>query len=483
MKVFFASLATESNSFSAIPTSRAAFALGRRQGAEVFEDRGYFGPMARYLKAAVEAAGGVLVPSLFAFAQPAAPTVQSVYEELREALLADLRREGPFDIVLLFLHGAMIAQETWDCEGDLLREVRAVVGPDVPVGVVLDPHAHLTEEMIGQATILSFQKEYPHTDGVERLKDVWAICQGVQEGRLRPVPAVHDCRMISFWPTQSQPMRGFVDRMLAHEQRDDILSVSFVHGFPWGDTPVTGAKVLVYGDADATSAQKLAQELGEEIWDLRDQTRMPLITLEAALDRLAADTGQGPLVLADMADTAGGGAPGDSTFILRGVLEREIGGVGFAVIYDPGATAICHEAGLGAQFDLRIGGKLGPASGAPVDLRATVMGLDPSGAQMGLRGGSISLGATAWVRAKGVDLILSSERSQCYHPTAFSHLGLDPTGLRALVVKSTNHFRAGFDPIAREVLYVDAPGAIRADFAAIPYKVFDKPYWPKDPLP
>ena len=176
MNVFFAGLATESNSFSSIPTAAAAFALGERRGEAVFGSRGMYGEMARGLRDLVAAEGGRVSPGLFVFAEPAAPTVQSVYERLRDTLLDDLRAAMPVDVVMLFLHGAMIAQDCWDCEGEILTLVRGIVGPSVPVGVVLDPHAHLTPIMLEQATVLCFQKEYPHIDGLARLTDAWNIC-------------------------------------------------------------------------------------------------------------------------------------------------------------------------------------------------------------------------------------------------------------------------------------------------------------------
>jgi microcystin degradation protein MlrC len=477
MHVFFAGLATETNSFSSIPTSEAAFALGQRRGEAVFGDRGMYGEMARALRESVEAEGGQLTPGLFAFAQPAAPTVQSVYERLRDTLLDDLKAAMPVDMVLLFLHGAMISQGCWDCEGEILTMVRAIVGPDTPVGVVLDPHAHLTDTMLEQASVLCFMKEYPHIDGVARLGDAFRICRSVLAGAAQPVYAVHDCRMISFWPTQSGPMRGFVDRMLAREGEGGILSISFVHGFPWGDTPVTGAKMLVYADGDRDAAAALARTLGEEIWALRDETKIQQVSLDDALARMAA-VNLGPLVVADIADNAGGGAPADSTFLARAILERGLTDVGLALFYDPQAVAFCHEVGVGAEIDLRVGGKLGPSSGDPLDVRATVRGLARNATQVGLSG-LVALGDAAWIEVAGVHFILASNRTQCFHPTAFTALGLDPTTLRSIVVKSTNHFRAGFDAMATDVVYVDTPGAIRSDFAAIPYQRFKAPYWPK----
>jgi microcystin degradation protein MlrC len=477
MKVHFAGLATETNSFSSIPTSTAAFELGQRRGEEVFDDAGMYGEMARTLRRLAAAEGGSVSPGLFAFAQPAGPTVRAVYERLRDTLLDDLRAAGPVDVVMLFLHGAMISQDCWDCEGDILTRVRELVGPSTPIGVVLDPHAHLTATMLEKATVLCFQKEYPHVDGPERLADAWRICRDVLRGKVRPVWSVHDCRMISFWPTQSGPMRGFVDRMLAREGQGDVLSISFVHGFPWGDTPVTGAKMLVYTDDDPVLADDLARSLGQEIWGLRHATKIQQASMSDALDRMGA-ANLGPLVVADMSDNAGGGAPADSTFLPRAILERGLRDVGIAIMYDPQAAAFCHEVGVGASIELRLGGKLGPASGQPLDVRGTVRGLTRKASQVGLSG-LVSMGDSAWLEVDGVHFIIASRRVQCFHPTAFTVLGLDPASLRSVVVKSTNHFRAGFDGIATDVIYVDAPGAIRSDFAAIPYQRFNAPYWPK----
>lgn len=478
MRVFTGAIATESNSFSSIPTGEAAFASGMVRGAAVYADEGMWGPFARRLREHTNTERGELIPSIFSFAQPGAPTVQTVYEGMRDALLHDLKAAGKVDIVILFLHGAMISQDIWDCEADALQRVRAIVGADVPIGVVLDPHAHLTEAMIQNATVLSFMKEYPHIDMIDRLDDVWRICLRVLRGEIKPVAASYDCRMVSLWPTGQEPMRGFVDRMLAMEGKDGVLNVSFVHGFPWGDTPRTGARTLVYTDDDPAKASAIAQKLGEEIWEMRERTAIPLITLDDALARMQS-AGNGLLVLADLADNSGGGAPADSTFILRAALDRGITNVGFALFYDPQAAQACHEAGLGATLHLRVGGKTGPASGAPIDLTAKVMGLQERGWQDETGFGQWQLGKSAWIHAHGLDIIICSERHQCFHPSAFTHLGLDPSTLRAVVVKSTNHFRAGFDPIAAETLYVDAAGAIAPNFASIPYEIFDKPYWPK----
>lgn len=474
-RIFFSGLATETNTFSNIPTTRESFAVER--GRAIVE-----GPDApTYLKALaadLEADGFELVAGLSAFAQPGAPTQQQAYEDFRTEILAGLRAAAPVEAVLLELHGAMVAQDCWDCEGDLLAHVRAAVGPKVPIGVVLDPHAHLTAKMVENASVMAFMKEYPHTDGPERTLDIVRILRGMLDGAVKPTPAVFDCRLVGFFPTQIEPMRSFVDAMAAREGRDGVLTCSFVHGFPWGDTPDTGAKMLVYTDGDATKAAQVARELFEDIWAIKDRTVPPMISVQAAVEAMR-QARPGPLVVADFADNPGGGAPSDSTWLLRAVLEAGIEGVGFGLFFDPQAVRLCHEVGVGGKLDLRIGGKIGVASGDPVDLKVEIMGVVKD-AKMGVLGVTQApVGDTAWVRSQGVDIVLSSLRVQLYDRSGFSHIGLDPTALKAMVVKSSNHFSASFAPIADKIVYVGGPGALDLDFANLDYSVFDRAYYPK----
>jgi microcystin degradation protein MlrC len=187
----------------------------------------------------------------------------------------------------------------------------------------------------------------------------------------------------------------------------------------------------------------------------------------------------GPIVLADVADNAGGGAPSESTPILRRLVDRGVKGAAIGCFWDPIAVQFCIEAGVGASFDLRVGGKCGVASGLPVDLRVTVMAVAEAHSQTGLSGGRTPFGASAWVHADGIDIILTSQRGQVFNPDAFTGLGCTLADKRVVVVKSTQHFYAGFAPIAREVRYVAAAGAIGPDYASIPFTKRTTPYWPR----
>ncbi len=288
---------------------------------------------------------------------------------------------------------------------------------------------------------------------------------------------MHDCHMIGMWRTPVQPVRAFVDRMAALEGKDGILSVSFGHGFPWSDVAEVGAKFVVVADGDKAKAEALAAQLAREIWDLREKTLTPHDTIDEAIDfALAAPPGL--VTLGDVADNAGGGAPSDSTFVLRRLVERGIKGAVVGCIWDPIAVAFCAEAGVGATFDLRIGGKSGKVSGAPIDLRVTVRNIVERHTQGGLGGGRAQYGRSAWVHVDGIDIILTSLRQQIFNPDAFTGMGCTLADKRMVVVKSMQHFYAGFAPISVAVRYIAAPGTVGAEFATLPYTKITRPYWP-----
>jgi microcystin degradation protein MlrC len=474
-----AALLTETNTFAPMPTGHAAFHGHRyhRTGGSLAEPAWGNIPLIAWRRLATEAQVEV-VESLTANAQPAGTTVRAVYEALRDAILADLRAAGRVDMVLLNLHGAMVAEGYDDCESDLVRRVRAIVGEDCVIGVELDLHCHLDETLRTHADLVVTYKEYPHTDMTERAEDLFRLALRAARREIRPVMAFHPLRMINMWHTPVEPMKTFVADMLAAEARGEVLSLSFAHGFPWGDVPHVGAQMVAITDGDAEGAARAARDWGGRIWALRETTRKRFDTVDQALDAaLAAPSGT--TVIAETSDNAGGGAPSDCTAVLRRMLERGITDAAIGIFWDPIAVSICREAGAGARIPLRLGGKLGVMSGDPLDLVVTVHAVADHHAQSGLSGGRSDLGPAAWIEAEGIHVILGTERQQCFHPDAFTGLGCRLDDKRIVVVKSSQHFYAGFAPIAREVRYCAAEAGILRDFAAIPYQRFREPYWPK----
>ncbi len=481
MKIFMATLATETNTFSPIPTGYAGFMGGRewhRHDASRQPPTIANIPLITWRRLG-EADGHTVSESICTFAQPAGTTLRHVYEELRDMILSDLRAAMPVDVVLLFMHGAMVAHGYDDCEGDTLTRVREIVGPHAKIGLELDLHCHLTETMRNAADAIILYKEYPHIDIGDRAPELYRICMDAASGKTRPVMAYYDCGMIGTYRPTQQPVRGFVDRMTALEGHDGILSISFGHGFPWADVADVGSKILVIADNDQAKAADLARRLGNELWDMRQAATAALESIDDGLDAAQTDAGTGPIVLADAADNAGGGAPSDNTAMLRRVLERGMTGVVIGCFWDPQAVQFCIEAGENASFLLRIGGKCGPASGDPVDLMVTVRKIEPNHSQTGLSGGRAAYGPSVWVSAEGVDLVLTTKRQQTFAPDAFTGLGLTLHDKSVVVVKSSQHFHAAFAPIARAIHYISGPGALSFDYASLPYTKRTRPFWPK----
>jgi microcystin degradation protein MlrC len=372
----------------------------------------------------------------------------------------------------------MVAEGYDDCEGDILAAVRAIVGRDVPVVVEVDLHCHFTRAMAEAADAVLAYQEYPHTDILARARQAYRVAAGIAAGRIRPTTAVHDLKMVGIWHTTSSPLKEVVAEMRRLEETGEVVCASLGHGFPWGDVPESGAKLWVTTHDDPAKAQRIVRQLADRLWQAREALRPRLLDVDSALSE-AQRSPAGTVVLADVADNAGGGAPGDSTFILQRVLERGIGDSLLGYYWDLGAIAICREAGEGARLRLRVGGKCNTFSGTPVDVDVTVRRVVENHWQEGLDARE-PLGCSVHVETdNGTSIVLASVRSQVFHPSGFSQLGVDPWRKRLVVVKSTHHFYAGFGRDAARVLYVSTPGALRQDFENIPYVKRDLHYWPR----
>ena len=484
MRIFTASLATETNTFSPVPTDRASFDMAFYAGPGQHPETPTLcsAPMVVLRRIAV-GEGIDLVEGTAAWAEPGGLLQRQAYEELRDEILGQLRAALPVDGVILGLHGAMVAQGYDDCEGDLLARVRAIVGPSVIIAAELDPHSHLTAKRVANADILASFLEFPHTDFVERAEHVVGLALRAIRGEIKPRMSVFDCRMIEVFPTSREPMRSFVDRIKALQGKDGILSISLIHGFMAGDVPELGTRMLVVTDNDAAKGDRLARQLGLEIFALRGKTMMPQFSIDIGLDRavaLAAGHPGKPVVIADVWDNPGGGVAGDGTLILRRMIERGIDNFAVATIWDPIAVSFCRAAGEGAHLALRFGGKAGPDGGAPIDAMVEVRQAVAESSQS-FGESRVTLGPAAVVRlaGTGIDVILNTNRTQTFEPDVFSNLGIDPLTRQVLLVKSTNHFFAGFAPIAAEIVYIDAGAPYPSNPRLTDYRKLDRAIWPR----
>ena len=489
MRVFTASLATETNTFSPLPTDRAAFEAAFYAGpGEHPETPTLCSSPVPILRRRGREEGFTVIEGSSTWAEPAGLIKREAFEELRDEILDQLRAAMPVDGVVFGLHGAMVAQGYDDCEGDFLERVRAIVGPEVLVAAEFDPHSHLTRRRVAQLDLAATFLEFPHTDFQERGTHVVDLALRALRGEVRPVISTFDCKMIGLYPTSQEPMRGFVDRMKLLEGQGKILSCSIIHGFMAGDVPEMGTKIMVVTDNAPEEGAALARKLGEELYALRGKTAMPILDYEEGIDLALAvreaDPSM-PVTIADTWDNPGGGCAGDGTYVLLSLMARAVDRVAVGAIWDPVAVGFCHAAGLGATLRLRFGGKAGAEAGPPIDAEIEVIHLAQEGHQS-FRASRVTLGRSATVRIRGteIDIVLISSRTQTYEPTLFSNQGVDFAGKEILLVKSTNHFHAGFDPVSSRIIHVDSPSSYPTKPALTAYQKAGSDFWPKvaDPL-
>ena len=482
MRLFAASLHTETNTFAPIPTDLESFAdTYYRPGTHPDHPTTTASALLVVARRRSRSDGFTLIEGTVTGAHPAGTTSRQAYETLRDEILAQLRAALPVEAVALGLHGAMVAHGYDDCEGDLLAHAREIVGPRVTIGATLDPHCHMTPTMLAAADVLICYKENSHTDFIERAGELVTLLLRTARGEIRPVSSVWDCRMIDLFMTSREPMRGFVDRISALEGKDGVLSISVVHGFSGADVPHLGTKMLVVTDNRKAHGDMLAEKLGRELYGLRGKCFTELLTPDQGLDRALATPGA-PVVLADCLDNPGGGLAGDSTTILHRMLARGITDAVVGALWDPMAVRFCHGAGEGARLWLRFGGKAAPTSGVPVDAEVEVTKV-VKGATQNFASSVVSIGDAAAIRVSGIDVVLESTRAQTFDPSLFRNLGIEPADRKIVVVKSYGHFRAGFAPIAKDILYIDAGGPYPSDIRNVSYARIPRPIWPINPDP
>ena len=480
MRLFAATIATESNTFSPLPTSLQGYkdSVFLRPGEHPEAAPQMCTAPLWVARRRAKKEGFTLIEGSCFAASPAGTTNKKDYEFMRDEILGQLKAALPVDGVLLGLHGAMVAHGYDDVEGDIIERVRALVGPKTIIGVELDPHCHLTLKRVKLADVVVLYKEFPHTDVVERAEDVLDIVLKTLRGQTKPVMSMYDCRQISSYPTTLPLMRAFVDKIKAMEGKGGILSISIGHCFPYADVPELTGRILVVMDEDKKKGDALATKIGEEFVSMRGKTMPSYYGIDEGI-KVAMESNVAPVVMADPADNAGGGAPSDNTSILRRMMERQAADAAVGPIWDPIAVRLCFDAGLNAEFALRLGGKIGPSSGAPIDARVKVIALKRDCWQS-FGPTQVPLGDCAGVRIGGIDVALITNRTQALGLELFTNLGIDPRQKKIVLVKSTNHFMAAFGPIAKRVLYIDSDGPLSRDYRKIPYTKVQRPIWPLD---
>jgi len=479
----------ETHTFSSIPANRESFEIyDLTIGEEIIQRfRGTNTEVGGYLDYC-EQAGIEVIPTLTAFAMPSGKVTTVALEEFLEAILKMIQDADPVDGVLVRLHGAMVSEDQDDADGYILKQIREVVGEDVPVVATFDLHANLTQAMAKYADILVGYDTYPHIDLYERGYEAAELAHKIAIGRIIPTMAL---KKLPFWPiTQKQvtsrpPMSEIYTKAFELETMDEVLVVSVATGFPWADIEEMGFGVVITTDNDAPLAEHLVEEFAEFFWERRGDFLYTPTPVDEAVQR-AIDAPEGPIILADISDNPGGGTPCDGTVLLKSLLDHNAQNVALAIITDPEAVSVAIASGIGTEVTLQVGGKIDNLHGPTLTLTGKVKTI--SDGELVLKGPMmtgdvVQLGRTVVFHVKGIDIILTENRYQPFDLEFFRSNGITPEDKKILVTKSSAHFRADFEPIAKEVIEVGTPGLLSSDLSLFDFKKIPRPFWPLDQEP
>lgn len=481
----------ESNTFSKRPTGIDAFRERYfYEGDEAIAERGDANtPLAGFLDVARPQGWRVIHP-ISAGATPSGSVTREAYEEIAGRIVAAAKAaSAQIDGVLLGLHGAMVAEHCEDGEGELLERLRAVLKPGTPIGITLDPHANVTERMARLAEIIVCYKTYPHVDMRERGQQAADILRRTMQGEIRPVTLRESLNMLeeaTGGRTDAGPMVARIAQAIAYEKEHDVFAVSVNGAFPNADIREVGPTVLVTCQGDLERHRGFIRGIADDIWARRNEAFNTYLTVEEAARRARDYTPvKGPLVIADYADNPGGGAYGDSTTLLGAMIAAGAENACLGGLVDPEAVAEMQKAGAGATIRLKLGGKTDASiGGAPLDVTGQVVSLwagDYVGDGPMIGGLKGSFGPTAVLRVGGIDILVISNSAQMLDLAQFRCFGIEPTAKRAVAVKSMQHFRAAFEPVAGEVIVCDGGALCTPDLTKLDYKRARRPIFPLDP--
>lgn len=485
--VLMANFHHETNTFSPVLTGfeeykSRAYALGEDV---IGKYRGTRSEVGGFIDRLADCADVNLIGVIMADAQPSGPVTADFYRHVEDEMLKAIRRTERVDALLLSLHGAMVTEESLDGEGDFLETLRKAVGPDVPIVATLDLHSIITDKKAKNADVLINYDEYPHTDMYECGWEAADITIRTLRGETAPRMCCRRLPMIlPFVPSSHPAMKRWMDRAHEWEKDERVLSVSISHAFPYADVPELGISVTAVTDRDEELAAQIAGEIAQGLWADRDALRGVFYPLDEALD-IVMESEEGPIVVADVTDNPGGGASCDATLILQAMLDRGVKNAVAAQFYDPETLEQCRQAGEGAEIEVELGGKRGPAAaGAPIRGKALVKRLTDGNYtnRDKLNGGyPVTLGPTALLTMGDIDIIVTASTEQPFDTGMLFCHGIDPREKHCILLKSAVHYKAAYEPLAAKILPVHMDGGmLQQDIGKIPYKNISRPIYPLD---
>ncbi len=459
----------ETNTFASTQATFADFEMhdawpGLTRGPELFDAvAGLNLGLAGFIGAAL-ADGHDLVPLLWGSAEPSSYVTEDAFERITGMMVEDLKKHGPFDAVFLDLHGAMAVAHHQDGEGETLARVRSVVGNTIPVVNTLDLHANITEKMVAMSSAMTIYRTYPHVDMEVTGERCYRLLQRLLAGEILHKGFAKSPFLVPLsaqW-TDAEPNRGFYDLIMAQDL-EGVANSDLALAFPPADILECGPASVAY-DPDPARAQAAAQRIMDAFVAAESKFDNALLTADEAVQQAMSEPA-GPIVLADAQDNPGAGGTSDTVGVLEALVRNHAQKAALGLLWDAEVAREAHAQGEGAEFDAPLGGKSGRPGQAPFRGRFRVERLgdgifDCTGEMY--RGTRTNLGPMALLSVVDADcdvkVVVSSHRFQNLDQACFRHIGVEPTEQQILVVKSTVHFRADYDPIAARTLVVESPG-------------------------
>ena len=488
----------ETNAFSNVPTTIESFRkYTLLEGEDIIRRntgiRSYVGGSIDEAKAQ----GVELVPIMYCVTNPSGLITTETYAFITDTILGGLKKaheEAPLDGVLLELHGAGHAESSLDPEGDLIRKVRALFGPEMPIGVCLDLHANVSPNMVRYSDILLGVKCYPHTDQYDQGRNILKLIADKIRGGYEVHEALVKLPLIIV-PASGSTLKGpaaGVQKLIFKLKDEDpeILDLTFFHSFPYTDVIDAVASVACTARTKE-KAERTALQVAEYVWAHREDFAPESLSCAEAFDRalemLEKTGGKGPdgeslpVIVNESSDNPGSGCPQDGTWLLQEFLKRDMEDTLIASIYDPEVVKQALEAGVGATIRVRLGGKTHPLHGEPVEADAYVKTLSDgrykSRSPMGL-GGQANVGPLVLLKIGSVYVIVVSKRAQIMDDGHMEVAGLDYRKLKIMGVKSAQHFRGFWETRVSGLVACDPPGLQKSDVS-----VYDRKLLPKDAYP
>lgn len=475
----------ETNTFSPVPTPLEAFRPLEGQAAiEEFRDTNT--QLGGFLDVAREMGAEVVVP-VAAGAHPSGPVAQAAFEAMTDAIVGAVR--AGCDAAFLALHGAMVTERLDDGEGELLRRVRAAA-PRLPIAVGLDFHAHLTVAMVEHATVITGYRTYPHVDMAETARRAARTLARALDGHVQPVMAWGARPMMTSTLVHTpsrQPMKDIMDQAIAAETSGAVLNASVFGGFPLADIPHLSCSAVAVCDRRPDAGRALVDRLLGMAWERRDAFLYRGAPLAAQIAH-ARTLGEGPILLVDHGDNTASGGTQDVMSVVAEAARQALTDVAVGPICDPEAVAQILAAGTAASVTLPLGGKVDmPAiglEGVPLTVTGRVARItDGEFVVTGpmATGTRVRMGRTAVLDTGAMQIVVSERRSEPFDVGVFTHCGIDPRRKRYVLIKSRQHFRAGFEPIARHIVLCDGEGVTAADLGRFTFRRRPRPLYPFEP--